>query len=143
MIPFGDEAVTLYNRRETKDEATGRTAVSWIRTALTKCSWARRIERVRDGTAYVLAESIVCRIPESNAYRAPEVWDALTSTTGLFTLAPGDIIVRGTVTDTIGPALTSAALVDKHRRGGVMTVASATDNTRPGCLTGHYLARGA
>ena len=139
MIPFGDETVTLYNRRETKDTA-GRTVVTWYRTPLTGCSWTRRMERVRDGTAYVQAEIIVCRIPESNAYRKPEEWDALTATTGLFTLAPGDIIVRGTVTDTI---TTAAALVDKYKRQGVMTVASATDNTRPECLTRHYLAKGA
>lgn len=142
MIPFGDEAITLYNRRETKDTA-GRTVVTWYRTELSGCSWARRMERVLRDTAYVSTEIIVCRIPESNAYRAPKDWDALTSPTGYFTLAPGDIIVRGIVTDTIGSTLTSAALVDKHKRGGVMTVASATDNTRPECLTRHYLAKGA
>jgi hypothetical protein len=87
-----------------------------------------------------MAEMIVCRIPASNAYRAPEEWDALTATTGLFTLAPGDIIVHGTVTDTI---TTSAALVDKYKRQGVMTVASVADNTRVLFRTGHYVARGA
>ena len=142
MIPFGTEAVTLYNRRETKD-ANGRTLVSWVRTALSGCSWVRRMERVRDGTAYVQAEMIVCRIPESNAYRTPEAWDALTVTTGLFTLAPGDIIVHGTVTDVIGASLTSAALVDKYKRQGVMTVASVADNTPVLFRTGHYVARGA
>jgi hypothetical protein len=142
MIPFGTESVTLYNRRETKD-ANGRTLVTWVRTELTKCSWTRRMERVRDSTTVTTAEMIVCRIPESDAYRKPEVWDALTATTGLFTLAPGDIIVHGTVTDTIGPALTSAALVDKYKRQGVMTVASVADNTRVLFRTGHYVARGA
>jgi len=139
MIPFGTETVTLYNRRETKD-ANGRTLVSWVRTALSGCSWVRRTERVRDGTAVTSTEIIVCRIPESNAYRAPEVWDALTNPIGLFTLAPGDIIVHGTVTDTI---TTSAALVDKYKRQGVMTVASVADNTRVLFRTRHYVARGA
>ena len=139
MIPFGTETVTLYNRRETKD-ANGRTLVSWVRTALTGCSWVRRMERVRDSTTVTMAEMIVCRIPESDAYRAPEAWDALAATTGLFTLAPGNIIVHGTVTDTI---TTSAALVDKYKRQGVMTVQSVADNTRVLLRTGHYVARGA
>lgn len=140
MIPFGTETITLYNRREVRDAITQRTTVSWVRTALTGCSWARRMERVRDGPTVTSAEVITCRIPESTAYRTPSAWDALTVTTGLFTLAPGDIIVRGTVTDTI---TASAALVDKYRRQGVMTVQTTQDNTRPLFRTGHYCARGA
>lgn len=142
MIPFGTEAVTLYNRRETKDTA-GRTVVTWYRTELLGCSWTRRMERVLQGTAYVQTEIIVCRIPESDDYRKPEEWDALTATTGLFTLAPGDIIVHGIVTDTIGASLTASALVDKYKRHGVMTVQSAADNTPVLFRTGHYVARGA
>jgi hypothetical protein len=143
MIPCGTETITLYNRRETKDAQTQRATVSWVRTVLTGCSWARRMERVRDGPTVVMTEILVCKIPESDAYRDPAAWDALTSTTGYFTLAPGDIIVKGISTDVIGSTLTPAALVDKHKRGGVMTVASATNNARPGSLLGHYLAKGA
>lgn len=140
MIPFGSETVTLYNRRETKDAVTQRTTVSWVRTVLTGCSWTRRMERVRDGTTVTLVEAITCRIPESSAYRKPEEWDKLTNATDLFTLAPGDIIVRGAVTDTV---TTATALVDKYKRQGVMTVASAKDNTVSLFRTGHYVARGA
>lgn len=141
MLPFGAETVTIYNRRETKD-ANGRTVVTWHRRVLAGCFWTSRIRHVRDGMATVLAEMIVCKIPERADYRTPAKWDALASVTNVFTLAPGDIIVRGAVTDTIGPKLTAAALVDKHKRGGVMTVTSAANNVRPGLPLGHYRAEG-
>jgi hypothetical protein len=141
MIPFASETVTLYNRRKAKD-ANGRTVVTWHRTVLTGCSWTRRMERVRDGTVMTLAEVTVCKIPEDARYRPPDEWDKIANSADRFTLAPGDIIVRGAAADEIGAAIKATALVDKYRRQGVMTIASAQDNTRPGVPLGHYLARG-
>lgn len=142
MMPFASETVTLYNRREGKD-ASGRTVVTWHRTELPGCFWTRRMERVREGNTMALTETIVCKIPESQRYLSPADWDAPSNPTDRFTLAPGDIVVRGAVTDEIGTALKATDLIEKHRRGGVMTVASAQDNTRPGFPLGHYLAKGA
>lgn len=142
MIPCGVVTITLYNRRETKD-VNGRTVVTWYRRSIGGCSWMRKTNRIWDGTAVILANTIICRIPEHPAYREPQDWDALTSPTGYFTLAPGDIIVRGTVTDTIGTSLSDAALIEKYKRGGAFVVAAAKNNVHPGLLLEHYLAEGA
>lgn len=141
MLPFGTETITLYNRRETKD-ANQRTVVTWHRRVLAGCNWSQRVKHVWNGTAVVLADVTTCKIPERVDYRTPAEWDALASVANVFTLAPGDIIVRGAVTDTIGPTLSAAALIDKHKRSGAMTVTSATNNVRPGLPLGHYRAEG-
>lgn len=140
-MPFGTDAVTLYNRRESKD-TNGRTVVTWHRRAIPGCFWTRRNERIREGNSTTMSDVIVCKIPEDPDYREPSEWDVLPYIGDLFTLAPGDIIVRGVVADQIGAGLTSAALSDKHRRSGVMTVTSAQNNARPGFPLGHYLAKG-
>jgi len=143
MITFGSEAVTLYNRRESKD-ANGRTVVTWQRKELRGCFWTQRLERVRDSNSVVMTEVTVCKIPEDPAYRDPAEWDALADPTGYyFTLAPGDIIVKGVVSDAIGSSLTAAALVDKYKRSGVMTVTSVKNNAGSGYPLRHYLAKGA
>lgn len=142
MIPFGTETVTLYNRRETKDE-NGRTVVAWYRTVLAGCFWTLKRARIWDGTAVVLTDEVTCRIPEDMRYRSPADWDALTDAAGYFTLAPGDIVVRGAVADEIGTSFKASDLIAKYKRAGVMTVNAAQDNVRPSFPLGHYLAKGA
>lgn len=142
MIPFGMEIVTLYNRHETKDE-NGRTVAIWYRTVLAGCSWTLKRIRAWDGTAVILTDEITCRIPEDARYRSPAEWDALVVMTSNFTLAPGDIIVRGSVTDEIVAAFKASDLIAKYRRAGVMTVNAAQDNFRLGFPIGHYCAKGA
>lgn len=142
MIPCGVVTITLYNRRETKD-ASGRTVVTWYRRSIGGCSWMQKVVRVWNGTAVVLSNAIICRIPEHPAYREPQEWDALGSPSGYFTLAPGDIIVRGQVTDTIGTPLSAAALVEKYKRGGAFVVTAAKNNARPESTLAHYHAEGA
>jgi hypothetical protein len=75
-------------------------------------------------------------------YVDPQAWDVLSDMSGRFTLAPGDILVRSITTDQIGDSLRASTLVEKHRRGGVMTVTTAQNNVHPGLPLGHYLARG-
>lgn len=142
MIPFGCDTVTIYNRRETKD-ANGRTVVTWHRKELPGCSWTRKTKHIRDGNALVLADVTICRIPEHPDYRNPDEWDALTAVTNQFTLAPGDIIVRGPVFDLIGPLLPASALVEKHKRRGAFVVTATKNNVFPGVPLEHYMAEGA
>ena len=96
MIPFARERVTLYNRRRETD-AQGRERIAWRRRVLDGCSWVCAHERVRDDGTTRYAQSVVCRIPQSADYLSPGQWDALSDPTGRFTLAPGDLLVRGAV----------------------------------------------
>jgi hypothetical protein len=141
MIPFANNIVTLYNRREGKD-TNGRTVVTWHRTAFLNGSWTRKANRVWNGTAVVLSDTIVCRIPEDARYLSPAGWDDLADPAGYFTLAPGDILVRGDVSDVIGTPLSAAALVEKYKRSGAFVIVTAKDNTNLGLPLGHYLAEG-
>ena len=139
MIPLARETVTLYNRRLVAG-ADGRMREVWRRRVLRGCSWVRAHERVRDDGIVRYAASIVCRIPADPDYRSPGAWDALDAPEGTFTLAAGDILVRGAVEDEITEDFSAAALLKKYERGGAMVVQSAKENTAvPGLA--HYVAR--
>lgn len=139
MIPFAKDTLTLYNRVRNVG-ADGRTAESWRRRVLTGCSWVRAHERVRDEGIVRYAESVACRIPASADYLPPGDWDAQGAPPGKFTLAAGDILVRGEVDDEIGAGLSAAELVKKYARSGAAIVQSVKENTHLGPLA-HYVAR--
>ena len=141
MIPFGNEWVTLFNRRESTGP-NGRTITSWHRSYLSGCYWASRPGRVWDGSSVVMVDETICKIPGSSHYRAPADWDAMTDPGGYFTLSPGDVLLRGVVDEDIKPTLSSSALVSKHKRSGAMVVTSVKNNVVPGLPLGHYLAKG-
>ena len=139
MIPFAKDSLTLYNRVRNVG-ADGRTAETWRRRVLTGCSWVRAHERVRDDGIVRYAASVVCRIPADPDYLSPGAWDALDAPEGTFTLAAGDILVRGAVEDEITENFSAAALLKKYERGGAMVVQSAKENMALSGLA-HYVAR--
>lgn len=139
MIPFASRTVTLYNRRAALGE-DGRTLTVWQRRVLAGCSWICAHESVREGTVLRRTRSVVCRIPASKDYVAPDVWDGLEDTAGRFTLAPGDILVCGEASEEIGRDIDSAQLLKKYARRGAIMVQSAKDNAQNGVLE-HYVAR--
>lgn len=140
MIPFGSDTVTLYNQRRTRD-ANNRTVVTWYRRTLTNCSWRQSHERVQDGTAVRYTQTVTCRIPADDAYLPPEQWDATENPAAHFTLAAGDLLVYGVVTDMPGAGLSAAELVDRYRRRGAIVIGSAADYSSAGVLP-HYAAKG-
>ena len=139
MIPFARETVTLYNRLRIVGE-DGRAQEAWRRRVLHGCSWVRAHERVRDDGVVRYAASTVCRIPASPDYLSPGEWDEKGAPEGTFTLAAGDILVRGAVEDEITEDFSAAALLKKYERGGAMVVQSAKENTALSGLA-HYVAR--
>ena len=93
------------------------------------CSWVRAHERVRDRRHCALRRER--RLPHSRRpdYLSPGAWDALDAPEGTFTLAAGDILVRGAVEDEITENFSAAALLKKYERAGAMVVQSAKENT--------------
>ena len=141
IMPFGRETVTLYNRREAKDE-NGRTHITWHRTVRPGCFWTRRVVRSVTNGHVSIGEHLACKIPESTDYLSPDEWDELDDPAGRFTLAAGDVVVKGNVPDEIGKALTENALKEKYRRHGIMTVSSAQNRAIGGAPLRQYLAQG-
>lgn len=120
MIPLGREAVTLYRREETTDEA-GRTRFSWRRIWLDGCSW-------RHAARYSLsnAHEVVCRIPAEQA--RPGI---------------GDVLVLGRVKDEPQSALELCEVLERHRAmDGAFRVVAVNENMRKGFPLAHYAARG-
>ena len=120
MIPLGREAVTLYHRVETTDEA-GRTSFSWRRIWLDGCFW-------RHAARYSLsnAHEVVCRIPAEQ--QRPGI---------------GDVMVLGRVKDLPQSALELCEVLEKYRKGdGAFRVAAVNENMRRGFPLAHYAARG-
>ena len=120
MIPLGREAVTLFHRVETIDEA-GRTKLSWRRIWLDGCFW-------RHAARYSLsnAREVVCRVPAEQ--QRPGI---------------GDVMVLGHVNDAPQSALELCAVLDRYRQnGGAFRVKAVNDNVRRGFPLAHYAARG-
>ena len=86
--------VTLYNKYE--DRSTGRTVTSWKRTVLKNCFFGTETARSLNGNILSLADSFVCRIPQS-----PNYTQDYRGERNSFTLRPGDVIVKGAAEDEI------------------------------------------
>ena len=123
-----NETVTVFNARV--DPETGGKA--WMPTVIEGAGWfmtdATAVDAARGGLT--AADRCVIRIPEGadaggKAFVDPLAYASAESVAGLWTLANGDVVVRGAVT---GAAWTPAAL--KRAFADCVTVLSVTDNMR-------------
>lgn len=122
------ETITVYNKHNELDE-NGRKHSVWKRTVLTGCFWALSQNRnLTDTTTKRESNSVTVRVPFNSAYVPPADWDALANTGKRFTLASGDIIVRGSVSDKIGDGMSPAELLQKHARSGACTIQIVREN---------------
>ena len=93
-----NETITIYNRYQTL--VSGKTTTKWNKTVLTDCFFGHQKNQVVDGLTIVSSNTFIVRIPANSDYLSPEAYYALATKTGKFTVNKGDIIVRGSVTDT-------------------------------------------
>ena len=123
MIPFGNETVTLVQRTETT--VNGKTQVEYSTEQLTGCSWQRSTRFVRNDSAIVTEESIVCRIPA-----------------GQVKPRQGDLLILGSADVTVTSWTQYQGLIEQYRDSdGAFVVGSVKDNARPGMPVPHYAAR--
>ena len=95
--PTFNSTITLYSRHE--DRSSGKTVVSWLCTVLKDCYFGTQaVESLNTGILNQ-ANSYICRIPQNRNYRGEH-----TGEKGTFTIAPGDIVVCGEVSDAIADA---------------------------------------
>lgn len=105
-------ALTLYNRYLSSGAET------YQRTVISRAMWENRKARNVLATGGNLrADQAAVYIPLSlgTAFLAPKAWQALVSKTGYWTLQPGDVIVKGTVTDEIHEAVVGPPAVAAFR----------------------------
>lgn len=123
------ETITIINRRY--NTSTG--LDDWIPTVITGVSWHSKLTAAVTQTGLKAADTLVVRIPTSadtsgRAYMDPAAYKKAESVSGAFTLAHGDLIVRGTVTQTGQTPLTPAQV--QAENADCFTIVSVGDNTR-------------
>ena len=107
---------------------------------LNGCFYGLSRRAIANGNAVTYVTETVVRVPESKDYLEPAAFYALPDKTGYFTLAPGDVIVRGAVDDGIPANKSDRDILQKYK-GQSFRVASAKNNCLPGLRTSHYVGR--
>lgn len=133
------DTITLYNRYE--DPTTN--VVTWYRTVINNCFWQNNFQLMKLGDVQLNSDSIICRIPANRNYVSRDSWELQLSRK--FTLAHGDIIVRGAVDDTINEyadGQRSTDLIAKYKDRGCMVIERFSDDTGFGRGIPHYHIQG-
>lgn len=138
--PFWVHDVTVYNRYKSEDGS-----LSWYSTQLSDCFMARTKATQMMGDEKQDVDVAICRIPETELYRSPDIWVQLgeSGRASFFTLQPEDIIVRGHVSDVIDESTKgqrSSDLLERYSLSGAFRVGSSADNTGPFLGSPHYRA---
>lgn len=121
-----NETITVFNQHY--DRESGKDV--WTPTVIQGVSWFEATRSAITQAGLKSADTAIVRIPVDadtggRSYLPPRAYKAAESTSGAFTLAPGDIIIRAAVTETgLNPARIQAQYDD------FITIIGATDNTR-------------
>ena len=123
------ETITVINRKY--NATTG--LDDWIPTVITGASWYSKLTATVTSDGLKAADTATVRIPESadtggRAYLSPAAYKAAVSVSGAYTLAKGDLIVRGVVSVKDGQSLTPADI--QAASDDCLTIISVADNTR-------------
>ena len=138
-----DTTITIYNKYE--DSQTG--IITWYKTTLDKCFWQNNFQRLKMGDVEVETDSIICRIPENSKFLEKHQWVNIPNDkmTNYFTLAQGDIIIKGNITDEIdeySSGKRSSDIVEKYKWQGCMIVDRVAIDTGTGRGLPHYHVQG-
>jgi hypothetical protein len=139
-----DTQLTIYNQY--KDPLTS--LVSWFRNVVSNCFWKYTGNQVTVGDVELKTNTTICRIPKDDRFKERYLWEALPNDqmSQYFTLSPGDIIVKGSVSDVIDEQLKghrSTDLIAKYKRlQGCIEIQSWADNTGVGRNDKHYYITG-
>lgn len=117
-----NDSLTLY----TKGVAAATRTETWTRSVISRVYWENRRAAPFQAVGSVRANGVVVYIPFAN-YPAAGI-------------KPGDVIVRGTVTDTIGTGFTMTALLAKYSEAA--TVAAVDKMDLGSVAIAHYQVEG-
>ena len=136
--------VTIYNRYE--DPQTN--LVSWFRHIVTGAFWKYSGNKVVVGNTVLETKDIICRLRKDDTFLEKHEWIALPNDQMLnyFTLASGDIIVKGESLDEINEYQTgkrSSDLKKKYKAlQGCLEIQEWSNNTGGGRGNEHYYVKG-
>lgn len=138
-----DTTITIFNRYE--DAQTQ--LIRWYKTEIPNCFWKNNFQSFKMGEVTIKSDGIICRIPENDKFKEKQEWDAIPNDkmSKYFTLAHGDIIVRGKVDDVIDEytsGIRSSDFLAKYKYRGCMVVDNFVINTGIGRGLPHYHVEG-
>lgn len=122
--PTFQDTITLYHQHRHLDETTKRNVTEWVRMVLTDCYFGTQNVETLNGNTLSQASSYTVRIPKNDAYT--EQYNGVG-----FSVAPGDIIVKGEVLDEISSisGVTASDVLNKYKPNS-FTVRTFSDNTK-------------
>lgn len=139
-----DTTVTIYSK--CVDTATS--IITWHKSTVPNCFWKLVGNKASVGNVIVDTESITCRIPKQPNFIEPVEWVSSNSENlnGMFTLQPGDIIIKGDCDFEINEYKSgqrSTDLIAKYRKvQGCMEIKDVAIDTMTGMMNPHYKVRG-
>lgn len=109
------DTVTVYHQVKRMDETTKRNVVEWIRTVYQNCYFGTTTAQALSGTTLSVANGYTVRIPAESTFQ----------------ISPGDIVVRGDVSDVIEDVQGSRAtdILNRYKPNS-FTVRAVSDNTK-------------
>jgi len=122
--------------------------VTWYPHTVDQCFWKYAGNKVVVGDVTINSEQVVCRIPEDALYLEPYQWAELSpeDKENYFTIAPGDIIVKGKVEETIDEYTSGKRSTDFLKKykalQGCMQVGRVAIDTGEGLCCEHYYITG-
>ena len=139
-----DTTVTVYNKYE--DPQTQ--LVRWYRHKVDGAFWKYTGNKVVVGNTVLETKDIICRLRKDDNFREKHLWIAIPNDkmSNYYTLAQGDIIVKGEVTDEINEYSAghrSSDLKKKYKAlQGCLEIQEFSINVGGGRGNEHYLVKG-
>lgn len=139
-----DTTVTIYNKYV--DVQTN--VVTWYRYVVEDCFWKYVGDKIKINQTVLETNNIICRIPEHTKFLEKYLWIQKPNDEmgNYFTLGPGDIIVKGEVTDIINEYVSGHRSTDLRTKykslQGCLEVQEVAINTGIGRNDPHYFVKG-
>lgn len=136
--------VTIFN----KYEDTQTNIITWYKHTVNGCFWKYTGDKVQVGEVVLETNNTICRVPENDAFLERYQWEQLPNDrmADYFTLSPGDIVVKGSVDDTIDEyqkGHRSSDVIAKYKKlQGCMEVEEVAINVGGGRNNPHYYVKG-
>lgn len=139
-----NSTITVYNRFI--DPTTY--VVRWFKTFINGAFWKSTGNKVTINDVVIDTDNIICRIRKDDRFLPKGEWIAQPNDhmSDYFTLAKGDIIIRGEVLDDIDEYTTghhSNDVLNKYKEfGECLVIQQVSNNTGDGLGQEHYYVRG-
>lgn len=139
-----NQQITIYNKYENPQTHV----VSWFRFTVDNCFWKYTGDKITIGATVLETNNTICRIPENDNFLEKYQWvqQPNDKMSDYFTLGPGDIIVKGNVSDTVDEytqGQRSTDLINKYKAlQGCIEIEEVAINVGGGRNQPHYYVKG-